>query len=160
MSATIRALGDPVLRTAADPVRSFDADLRRLVASMFEAMYAATGVGLAANQIGVGSSVFVMDCEGIKAVLVNPVLHDLSAATVEDLEGCLSLPGRQYPTIRAAVASVTGQDEHGEPVTLSGTGQVARCLQHEADHLDGKVYLDRLVGETRRTALRDLRAVR
>jgi peptide deformylase len=139
-------------------VRSFDAGLRRLVDRMFEAMYAADGAGLAANQIGVGQRVFVMDCEGIKAVLVNPRLTDLSDEIVRDeLEGCLSVPGRHYPTPRSARATVTGVDERGEPVDLTGEGYVARCFQHEVDHLDGVVYLDRLEGKVRREALRDLR---
>ena len=158
MPDAIRLLGDPVLRQPTDPVRSFDAGLRRLVDRMFEAMYAAEGAGLAANQIGVGLRVFVMDCEGVKAVLVNPELTELSDEFVEDeLEGCLSVPDRHYPTTRSVRAGVRGVDEHGEPVELTGEGYVARCFQHEVDHLDGKVYLDRLTGKVRREAMRDLR---
>jgi peptide deformylase len=154
----IRLLGDPVLRQPTSPVTSFDAGLRRLVDRMFESMYAAEGVGLAANQIGVGLRVFVMDCEGVKATLVNPRVTDLSAeVATEELEGCLSVPGRHYPTPRAVRATVTGVDERGEPVELTGEGYVARCFQHEVDHLDGMVYLDRLEGKVRREALRDLR---
>ena len=154
----IRVLGDPVLRQVTAPVTAFDAGLRRLVDRMFEAMYAADGAGLAANQIGVGQRVFVMDCEGVKAALVNPELTELSDEVVEDeLEGCLSVPGRHYPTTRSLRAGVRGQDEHGEPVELTGEGYVARCFQHEVDHLDGTVYLDRLKGKVRREALRDLR---
>jgi peptide deformylase len=154
----IRVLGDPVLRQVTEPVTAFDKGLRKLAGRMFEAMYAADGAGLAANQIGVGLRVFVMDCEGVKAVLVNPELTDLSEELVEDeLEGCLSVPGRHYPTTRSVRASVRGRDEHGEPVELTGEGYVARCFQHEVDHLDGVVYLDRLTGKVRREALRDLR---
>jgi peptide deformylase len=154
----IRVLGDPVLRQVSEPVHAFDAGLGRLVDRMFEAMYAADGAGLAANQIGVGLRVFVMDCEGVKAVLVNPELTDLSEEVVtDDLEGCLSVPDRHYPTTRSVRAGVRGVDEHGEPVELTGEGYVARCFQHEVDHLDGKVYLDRLTGKVRREAMRDLR---
>ena len=154
----IRVLGDPVLRQVSEPVRAFDAGLGRLVDRMFEAMYAADGAGLAANQIGVGVRVFVMDCEGVKAVLVNPELTDLSEeVATDDLEGCLSVPGRHYPTTRSVRAGVRGVDEHGAPVELAGEGYVARCFQHEVDHLDGKVYLDRLTGKVRREAMRDLR---
>jgi peptide deformylase len=154
----IRVLGDPVLRQVTAPVTAFDARLRRLVDRMFEAMYAAEGAGLAANQNGVGLRVFVMDCEGVKAVLVNPELTELSEEVVTDeLEGCLSVPGRHYPTTRSVRAGVRGFDEHGEPVELVGEGYVARCFQHEVDHLDGTVYLDRLKGKVRREALRDLR---
>ncbi len=159
MPDAIRLLGDPVLRQPTDPVRSFDAGLRRLVDRMFEAMYAADGIGLAANQIGVGLRVFVMDCEGVKAAVVNPALVGLSDEVVTDeLEGCLSIPGRHYPAPRALRAGVVGVDEHGAPLELHGEGYVARCFQHEVDHLDGTVYLDRLQGKVRRQALRDLRS--
>ena len=154
----IRVLGDPVLREITATVTEFDAGLRRLVDRMFEAMYAADGAGLAANQIGVSRRVFVMDCEGVRAVLVNPELTDLSEEVVADeLEGCLSVPGRHYPTTRSVRATVRGLDEHGEPVELTGEGYVARCLQHELDHLHGTLYLDKLTGKVRREAMRDLR---
>ncbi len=159
MPDAIRLLGDPVLRQPTDPVRSFDAGLRRLVDRMFEAMYAADGIGLAANQIGVGLRVFVMDCEGVKAAVVNPALVGLSDEVVTDeLEGCLSVPGRHYPAPRALRAGVVGVDEHGVTLELHGEEYVARCFQHEVDHLDGTVYLDRLQGKVRRQALRDLRS--
>jgi peptide deformylase len=158
MVDAIRTLGDPVLRQPTEPVRTFDDALQRLVERMFAAMYAAQGVGLAANQIGVVSRIFVMDCEGVRAVVANPRLVDLSAERVDDeLEGCLSLPGRNWPTPRSLRAGVVGVDERGEPVELAGEGYVARCFQHEVDHLDGTVYLDRLEGRVRREALRDLR---
>jgi peptide deformylase len=154
----IRVLGDPVLRQVTAPVERFDRGLRRLVDRMFEAMYAADGAGLAANQIGVSLRVFVMDCDGVKAVLVNPELTGLSDELVEDEpEGCLSVPGRHYPTTRSLRAGVRGFDERGEPVELTGEGYVARCFQHEVDHLDGRVYLDLLTGKVRREAMRDLR---
>src|SRR4051794_36312780 len=115
MVEPVRILGDPVLRQATVPVTTFDAKLRRLVGRMFASMYAAEGAGLAANQIGVGLRVFVMDCEGVKAVLVNPVITELSEEVVTDqLEGCLSVPGKHYPTPRSVRATVTGVDDRGE----------------------------------------------
>jgi peptide deformylase len=154
----LRIVGDPVLRAETAAVESFDRDLRRLVDRMFATMRAAEGVGLAANQIGVGLRVFVMDCAGLKAALVNPRLKDLSHQTIDDqLEGCLSVPGRHYPTARAVAATVVGFDERGRPVELRAEGLTARCIQHEVDHLDGTLYLDRLTGTVRRQALRELR---
>jgi len=155
-------LGDPVLRTPCEPVTSFDAALSRLVEGMFEAMYAARGVGLAANQVGVGLRVFVFDCgedggHGQVGHLVNPRLVETRGETVEDPEGCLSLPGLQFPTPRAEWVAVEGFDRTGQPVRVEGKGYVARCLQHETDHLDGRVYTDVLTGGTRRAALRAIR---
>jgi peptide deformylase len=158
----IVVLGDPVLRTQCDPVTEFDAALGRLVDDMFEAMYAANGVGLAANQIGVALRVFVFDCgedggHGQVGHVVNPRLVETGGDMQEDAEGCLSLPGLQFPTPRAAWAAVEGVDRTGAPVRVAGNRYLARCLQHEADHLDGRVYLDRLAGQTRRAALRAVR---
>ena len=155
-------LGDPVLRTPCDPVTRFDAALARLVEAMFETMYAARGVGLAANQVGVGLRVFVFDCaedggHGQVGHVVNPRLVGTRGEIVEDPEGCLSLPGLQFPTGRAEWAAVEGFDQAGQPVRIEGKGYLARCLQHETDHLDGMVYTDRLTGETRRAALRAIR---
>jgi peptide deformylase len=164
-SRPIRYLGDPVLRTVCDPVTTFDTALKRLVDDMFASMYEARGVGLAANQIGVSLRVFVYDCaddEGERHVghIVNPTLVVADGELVVDEEGCLSVPGRHYPTPRHAHAAVEGVDVEGGPVRIDGTGEFARCLQHETGHLDGKVYIDMLSGETRRAALRALRAGR
>jgi len=155
-------LGDPVLRTQCDPVTVFDAALGRLVDDMFEAMYAAGGVGLAANQIGVGLRLFVFDCgedggHGQVGHVVNPRLVATDGGTLEESEGCLSLPGLLFPAPRAGWAAVEGQDRTGAPVRVEGERYVARCLQHETDHLDGRVYVDRLTGDTRRAALRAVR---
>jgi peptide deformylase len=155
-------LGDPVLRTSCDPVTSFDAALSRLVGAMFEAMYAASGVGLAANQVGVGLRVFVFDCaedggHGHVGHVVNPRLVETRGEVVQEAEGCLSLPGLHFPTPRAECAAVEGFDQAGQPVRIEGKAYLARCLQHETDHLDGTVYTDRLAGEVRRTALRAIR---
>jgi peptide deformylase len=154
--APIRQLGDPVLRTAAEPVTVFDESLADAVELMFASMYEAEGVGLAANQIGLSLSLFVMDCEDVVAVVANPRLVELSDDIETAPEGCLSVLGKSYPTPRALMATVEGQDVNGRPLRITGEGEVARCLQHETDHLNGRVYLDRLVGEVRRQARLDL----
>jgi len=143
--------GAGVLHRPCAPVESFDATLEALVEDMFASMYAASGVGLAANQIGVGLRVFVYDCpdatgENQAGHVVNPVLapRGAFARPVTDSEGCLSVPGQQAEVTRAGVAMVTGSDLHGQPVTVTGTGTLARCLQHETDHLRGVVYVDLL----------------
>ena len=122
-----------------------------LIEDMFASMRAAGGVGLAANQIGVNLRVFVYDCPDATGDLqtghvVNPVLHIPAALarSATEAEGCLSVPGQEAEVTRPSVATVTGVDRHGCQVTVTGTGLLARCLQHEVDHLDGIVYLDRL----------------
>ena len=159
----IRVLGDPVLRTECDPVRSFDAALKRLVDDMFASMYAAEGVGLAANQIGVALRAFVYDCpddQGRRHVghVINPILVSADGETVTDDEGCLSIPGLHFATPRFGHAVVAGVDVTGTPIRVEGTGYFARCLQHETYPLDGKVYIDFLSGDTRREALRTIRS--
>jgi peptide deformylase len=135
---------------------------------MFETMAAAHGVGLAANQIGVDLRLFVYDCPDEethtmkRGVVVNPVLETSEIPQTmpdpdDDEEGCLSVPGEHYPTGRAEWARVTGFDAHGQPVTEEGRGFLARCLQHEVDHLDGFIYIDRLVGRNQRAAKRMLK---
>jgi peptide deformylase len=174
----IRVLGDPVLRTPAEPVTAFDDRLRRLVDDMIETMYAAPGVGLAAPQVGVGLRLFVFDTEwqahradrhedeGDPAaatrdrfrkprVVANPIL-ELGSGEQTDQEACLSVPGHHYSTTRTATATVRGVGLDGQPVEYSGSGLLARCLQHETDHLTGTLYLDRLTGLTRRAARRAL----
>ncbi|MDI2030680.1 peptide deformylase [Saccharopolyspora sp. TS4A08] len=158
----IRVYGDPVLHHPTRRVENFDEELRTLVEDMFETMAAANGVGLAANQIGVDLRLFVYDCpddEGVqhRGLVVNPELTTSEIPETmpdpdEDWEGCLSVPGESYPTGRASWAKVTGSDVDGEPVEVEGTGFFARCLQHETDHLDGYVYLDRLTGRHARAA--------
>lgn len=154
----IRPLGDAVLRTPCDPVTSFDAELRELVTDLMDTLLGAPGrAGVAANQIGVSARVFVYLAGGQRGHLVNPTL-ELSEETEEGDEGCLSLPGLSFPTPRAKRAVAHGFDQYGEPVTISGSGFLARALQHETDHLDGRLYVDRLTGDTRRQALRAVRA--
>jgi peptide deformylase len=164
----IRIAGDPVLHHPTREITEFDAALRTLVDDMFETMYAAEGVGLAANQIGLDLRLFVYDCpddEGVrhKGVVVNPKLETSEIPETmpdpdDDWEGCLSAPGESYPTGRANWAKVTGVDVDGELIEVEGTGYFARCLQHETDHLDGYIYLDRLVGRHARAAKKMLKA--
>lgn len=152
--------GDPVLHRSCAPVTSFDDDLRALVADMFASMYAAEGVGLAANQIGVDARVFVMDCPDadgnpVVATLVNPVLTLPPAPRELTLfnEGCLSVPGQHAELARSEHAEVNGFDAEGNPVTVRTNGIAARCLQHEVDHLDGLLYVDRLPAKQRKEIL-------
>jgi peptide deformylase len=153
----IRLFGDPVLRTPAEPVVDFDAELRRLVKDLTETMMEAPGVGLAAPQIGVGLRVFTYYIDDQFGHLINPSLR-LSEEEETDDEGCLSFPGLAYPTKRAYGVVATGFDMHGEPVTLEGTGQLARCVQHETDHLDGVLFIDRLDDAQRKLAMKEIRA--
>jgi peptide deformylase len=152
--------GNAVLHRRCAPVDEFGPDLEALVEDMFASMYAANGVGLAANQIGARLRVFVYDCpdavgENQAGHVINPVLTTPGALAppVTDSEGCLSVPGQQAEVTRAAVATVTGADVHGRPVTVTGTGLLARCLQHETDHLGGVVYVDLLPADKRAAIL-------
>ena len=154
----IRILGDAVLRTPAEEVRSFDAELRALVKDLMDTLLGAPGrAGVAAPQIGVGARVFAYDAAGALGYVVNPVL-EVSEERQDGDEGCLSLPGLYFDTPRAARATVRGLNQHGEPFEVSGEGFLARALQHETDHLDGVLYVDRLTGDTRRQALRAVRS--
>jgi peptide deformylase len=155
----IRLFGDPVLRTEADPVTSFDRELRQLVTDLQDTVREPGRAGVAAPQIGVSLRVFAYHVDGVVAHLVNPVLSDRRGEQ-DDEEGCLSVPGLAFPTPRAMHVVARGQDQHGEPVVIEGSGLLARALQHEADHLDGILYIDTLTGDARRQALRELRRVR
>jgi len=152
----IRLFGDPVLRTPADPVKDFDAELRRLVKDLTDTMQDAPGVGLAAPQIGVSLRVFTYHVDDVLGHLINPSL-DLSEETETGDEGCLSFPGLAYPATRAYGVVAKGFNMYGEPVTLEGTGQLARCVQHETDHLDGVLFIDRLDKEQHKLAMREIR---
>ncbi|BBY39316.1 peptide deformylase [Mycobacterium mantenii] len=171
----IRIVGDPVLHTPTQPVPvaadgSLPADLAELIADMYDTMDAAHGVGLAANQIGVGLRVFVYDCaddrsrtERRRGVVVNPVLETSEIPETmpdpdHDDEGCLSVPGESFPTGRAKWARVTGLDADGKPVAIEGNDLFARMLQHETGHLDGFLYLDRLIGRHARSAKRAVKS--
>ena len=136
-------LGDPILREPAVEVRRFDRTLGHLLDDMTETMRDAPGVGLAANQVGRSERACIIEIDGRHLELINPVLVRVEG-TQADLEGCLSLHGFYGPTTRADHAVVTAVDRRGRPVRVSGRGFLARALQHELDHLDGKLYVDRL----------------
>lgn len=154
---------NPVLHRPCAPVTEFGEPLRRLLLDMFASMEAADGVGLAANQIGVGTRVFVIDCpdaqgEDVVGYVVNPTLpvpEPVGDEPVEEVveEGCLSVPGPYAELPRAFRARVDGVDLAGQPVSIEATGMAARCLQHEMDHLEGTVYVDLLTGEHRERLL-------
>jgi peptide deformylase len=152
----IRLFGDPVLRTPAQPVTDFDKELRQLVKDLEETMIDAPGAGLAAPQIGVGLRVFTYYVDGVLGHLVNPDL-DLSEEEQEGDEGCLSFPGLVYDTKRALSVVAKGFDMHGEPVVIEGTELLARAIQHETDHLDGILFIDRLDKAQRKLALKAIR---
>jgi peptide deformylase len=153
----IRTLGDPVLREPTKPVETFDDALRSLSEDMFETMYAAPGVGLAANQVGIGRAFFVYDDrEGHTGFVANPELSGLEGEdTIE--EGCLSIPGPYHDTARAVRVRLRGRDLNGDPVDILAEGLLARIFQHETDHLRGMLYIDRLDDEGRRDVMRQLR---
>jgi peptide deformylase len=152
----IRVFGDPVLRTPAAAVETFDKELRQLVADLTTTMLDAPGVGLAAPQIGVSLRVFTYWVDDELGHLINPSL-DLSEELQDGEEGCLSLPGLAYDTKRARRVVATGMNMHGEPVVIEGSDLLARCVQHETDHLDGILFIDRLDPETRKAAMREIR---
>ncbi len=153
---SIRRFGDPVLRTVADPVTTFDDRTRTLVTDLLDTVDAPGHAGVAAPQIGVSLRAFSYNVEGEIGYVLNPELVEVSGEQ-EDEEGCLSVPGLSFPTRRGDYAVVRGVDLNNEPVTVSGSGLMARCLQHEVDHLDGMVYVQRLDPEARREALKQIR---
>jgi peptide deformylase len=156
--AQIRQYPDPVLRMQAPPVEQFDDDLKRLVARMGELMKDANGVGLAATQVGVLRRVFVFAPEEDKvAVLVNPEIVRRGEEAETDDEGCLSIQGVTMPVERPTSVRIEGRDENGEAVAYDLEGTPARIVQHELDHLDGKLILNRTTPEARREALAALR---
>jgi peptide deformylase len=152
----IRLFGDPVLRTPAEPVVDFDRELRQLVKDLTETMMDAPGAGLAAPQIGVGLRVFTYWIDGELGHLVNPDL-DLSEELQEGEEGCLSFPGLRFETPRALRTVAKGFNQFGEPVLIEGSELMARCLQHETDHLDGILFIDRMDPEQRKAAMKAIR---
>lgn len=153
----IRIIGDPVLRTVADPVTDFGPELAKLVADMTETMEDVDGAGLAAPQIGVSQRVFTYRIGGVEGHVINPVLENSEDFQPDEVEGCLSIPGLAFPVRRFRSTRLTGVDLHGKPVTVDAEGMLARCFQHENDHLDGILYTDRLEGEDRKAALRSIR---
>lgn len=152
----IRLFGDPVLTTPAQPVVTFDKELRKLVRDLTETMQEAPGAGLAAPQIGVSLRVFVWDVDEQLGHLVNPTL-DLSDELQDGEEGCLSFPELRYNTPRAMRAVAKGFNMYGDPITVEGSEFLARALQHETDHLDGIVFIDRLPDVERKAAMKEIR---
>lgn len=153
----IRTFPDPVLGMHAAPVDVFDDDLKRLTDDMFATMYDAPGVGLAAPQIGISKRVFVADIGEGPFIMVNPEIIETDGKWKYE-EGCLSVPGRYWNIKRADYARAAGQDLHGDPVTFEGDELMGRVLQHEIDHLNGVLLLERLSSRLRRSALADLRS--
>jgi len=155
---TIRLFGDPVLRTRAETVTTFDKELRTLVQDLTDTMLEAPGVGLAAPQIGVGLRVFTYHLDDTQAGhLINPVLHFPSDEEQDGPEGCLSIPGVSVDCRRRQHVVAHGQNSYGDPITVEGSALLARCVQHETDHLDGILFVDRLDAEAKREAMRLIR---
>jgi peptide deformylase len=152
----LRLIGDPVLRTPCAQVTEFDDRLAALVTDLVDTVALPGRAGLAANQIGVSLAAFSYDVGGARGYVVNPRLV-ATDGECDGEEACLSVPGVSAVRMRAAYARVEGVDAMGRPVAVEGTGELARCLQHETDHLRGELFIDALTGERRRTALRQLR---
>lgn len=153
----VRLFGDPVLRTPAEPVRDFDKELRGLVKDLVDTMLDAPGAGLAAPQIGVGLRVFTYDIDDVVGHLINPVLGDASDEQQDGDEGCLSFPGVYFSTPRARRIVAKGFNMYGDPIVVEGSDLLARCLQHETDHLDGVLFIDRMDPEQRKLAMKAIR---
>ena len=157
MALDIRMFGDPVLKTRASPVESFDGALSHLAEEMLATMREHEGVGLAANQVGRLKRILVAALEEEEFVLVNPVVEESAGTAEKELEGCLSIPGIQVEVGRPTAVTISGQDASGAPLKIEASGLLARILQHEIDHLDGVLILDRTDRETRKAALREWR---
>ncbi|GAA2722530.1 peptide deformylase [Cellulomonas aerilata] len=153
----IRTVGDPVLRTPCEPITQVDDRVRSLVADLVETVDTEGRAGLAANQIGVGLRAFSWNIDDEVGYVLNPTIVELSEDYQDGDEGCLSVPGLWFPTKRAWYARVVGTDLDGHEVVVEGTELMARCLQHEVDHLDGMLYLDRLERSVRKKAMRAVR---
>ena len=152
----IRVLGDPVLRSVCREVESFDQGLASLVTDLEETVANPGRAGLAANQIGVVRRVFSWNIDGEVGHIVNPAI-EVEEGEQDDEEGCLSIPGIYYPCQRAEFVRARGFDRHGDEVVVEGHGLMARCIQHEVDHLNGHLFIDRLTGPVRQQAMREVR---
>ena len=157
MALDIRKFGDPVLKTRAAPVETFDDSLARLTEEMLATMRENDGVGLAANQVGRLKRVLVASVDDEDYVIINPVLSDMSETTERGQEGCLSIPGINVEVDRPTAVTVTGQNASGEPLRIEAQDMLARVLQHEVDHLDGVLILDRTDRQSRKDAMREWR---
>ena len=153
----IRLFGDPVLKTVSAPIEIIDDRVTRLVVDLLDSVRLPGRAGVAAAQIGVNLRAFTYNVDGVIGYILNPVVVEVSGEPALVEEGCLSVPGLWYPTKRYPFARVTGIDLAGEPVELSGDGLMAQALQHETDHLDGFLYIDKLDKENRRAAMKEIR---
>jgi len=151
----IRTYGDPSLRRHAEPVEQIDDEIRSICAQMVETMLRANGAGLAAPQIGISKQIIILDVDGAFHVLINPRLVEVSTETEQITEGCLSVPGVDAPVQRATRAVVEGTTLDGETVQIEGEGILARAMQHEMDHLNGNLFLDRLSPARRQSLLKE-----
>ena len=151
----LRLLGDPVLRTPCDPVTRFDDALARLVTDLLDTVQVPGRAGLAASQIGTSLAVFAYNVDDHLGYVINPRITELSGRQ-EGLEACLSVPGVTATRQRAALATVEGVDLGQRPVRVAGTGELARCLQHETDHLRGELFIDRLDPSDRGAVMRKI----
>jgi len=152
----VRIYGDPVLTTPAEQVTDFGAQTAQLVDDLIDTMHDEGGIGMAAPQIGVSARVFVYDIDGVIGHLINPRLTFPDDELYTGPEGCLSIPGLRYDTTRYLNVIADGVDLHGQPQRIIGTGLLARCIQHETDHLDGVLFLDRLDEASRVAALAEI----
>ena len=157
MALEVRTFGDPVLKSRATPVDKFDESLEHLAEDMLETMREHEGVGLAANQVGRLKRILVAALEDREYVIVNPEINVSGDEREKDMEGCLSIPEIQVEVERPVSVTVSGQDQLGSPVRLDAEGLLARILQHEMDHLNGVLILDRTDRESRKAAMRELR---
>ncbi len=153
----IRVFGDPVLKSVCAPIEHIDDGVRALVRDLLETVELPGRAGVAAPQIGVGLRAFSFNIDGVIGYVLNPVLVEVSGDPVPVGEGCLSVPGLWHDALRHPWAKVVGIDLDGAEIVLEGEGLLAQALQHETDHLDGRLYLDRLAPETRRVAMREIR---
>ncbi len=154
----IRLFGDPVLKTVSEPIKTFDQKTQALIEDLLDTTKLPGRAGVAAPQIGVNLRAFSFNVDGQLGYIINPVLVEVSGDKVLLDEGCLSVPELWHKTPRYEYAKAKGVDLDGEPIELHGSGLMAQMLQHECDHLDGLVYLDRLEGEERKIAMKNLRA--
>jgi peptide deformylase len=157
MALEMRTFGDPVLKTRAAPVEDFDESLERLAEEMLATMREQEGVGLAANQVGRLKRILVAALEDDEYVLVNPVIEETAGTTEVGAEGCLSIPGIQVEVERPTAVTISGKDASGEPIRIEAEGLLARIFQHEVDHLDGVLILDRTDRASRKAAMREWR---
>ncbi|MBJ8345317.1 peptide deformylase [Antrihabitans sp. YC2-6] len=153
----VRLFGDPILRSKAVAVVDFDRELHKLVADLEDTMHEAGGAGLAAPQLGVGLRVFAYDVGDFSGHMVNPTFDVVGAEEQFGPEGCLSIPELRADCLRALEIVARGFDMHGEPITVKGSDLLARCIQHEIDHLDGVLFVDRLDPAARKEAMRFIR---